>query len=186
MSLPRTTGAIGALCGLAFLLAGCATDDTYVGYQVGVGYGGPYGYGDPYGYDPYGYNYPYGVYSGSIFYSGVLYRGPHRYRDGPGGREFWLRNGWRRDGVAGDGNWRGPRGNAGGPGRGGRGGGNAGGPPNTPDSNVAPIRGGPRGTFSAAGQPPVRAARPAVARPNPAPQTRGTRAAQAERERRDQ
>jgi len=87
------------VCGIALAsaLAGCVAGDGMVGYSVGVGYGGP-GYGFDYGYSDYGYGdpYGYGTYYGSLMFGSSWHDGPHRYRRGRYGREYWWNDRWRR------------------------------------------------------------------------------------------
>ena len=94
--------AIRKIAGLLLLSGalGACTTDGVTSYSVGVGYStGGYGYYDPY-YGGYPYYDPfydgYGSFYGSVLYGGHWYRGPLRYRHGRYGREYWVRDGWRR------------------------------------------------------------------------------------------
>jgi hypothetical protein len=93
---------------LAASLAGCVAEDGVVGYSVGVGYGTPgfsfgYGYSDyGYGYDPYSY----GTYYGSLMFGNAWHYGPHRYRWGRYGREYFWRDRWRRADRDDNGQWQ--------------------------------------------------------------------------------
>jgi hypothetical protein len=108
--------AMGALMAAGVTAATTAPAEARV--TIGIGIGGPgYGYGGGY-YppsfcDPYSYNYnPYrcdrwrygrDYYYDPIYFGGVWYRGPFRYRDYGGRREFFVRGGWHRN------EWSGPR-----------------------------------------------------------------------------
>jgi hypothetical protein len=105
LRLVRNIGAVA----LAAALTGCIAEDGTVGYSIGVGYGGP-GYGFGYGYsdyyDPYYDGYGYGTFYGSLMFGGSFYDGPHRYRRGRYGREYWMGDRWRRPDRDGQGEWR--------------------------------------------------------------------------------
>lgn len=104
---------------LALTLSGCATNDPIYGADTGYyddGYYGDSYYGDGYYRDPaYGgyYTPNSSVFYGSIFVGGSWYDGPHRYREGRLGREYWFRNGWHRAQIRPAPEGRGPRNNFG-------------------------------------------------------------------------
>ncbi len=51
----------------------------------------------------------YGYYEGPLWFGGAWYGGPHRWRNGNGGREFYVHGGWHNEARAGrGGNWHGP------------------------------------------------------------------------------
>ena len=51
----------------------------------------------------------YGYYEGPLWFGGGWYGGPHRWRAGDHGREFYIRGGWHNEARAGrGGNWHGP------------------------------------------------------------------------------
>ncbi|HJR55844.1 MAG TPA: hypothetical protein VJ798_04640 [Rhizomicrobium sp.] len=91
--------AIAALCFGA--LAGC---QPYDGYDQDGYYGGGYnysgGYCDSWGCPDDYWDRP--VYYGSVYYGGSWVNGPFYYRDWNGGRQYWVRGGWRHDGWRGD------------------------------------------------------------------------------------
>jgi len=117
--MPRFSRVLCAFA-VAVSLGGCAYDDDY-GYYGPPGrnpaYGpGPAAYGPP-GYygayddpcmnDPSYCNYAY--YDGPVWWSGSWYGGPHRWRDGGGGREYWVHGGWHGGVRLGrGGHWGGP------------------------------------------------------------------------------
>ena len=96
-----------AIAALSFgALAGCQPYDGYYEdgyYGGGGGFGMSYndGYCDSYGCPSNYWDMP--VYYGSIYYGGSWVNGPFYYRDFGGGRQYWLRGGWRND------DWRGDR-----------------------------------------------------------------------------
>lgn len=83
---------------MSLALAGCAADGATYGAGAGYYDGGYAPYYD--GYGAYGYNDYYGpnsgIFYGSLYFGNQWYSGPHRYRDGRFGREYWFRNGWHR------------------------------------------------------------------------------------------
>jgi hypothetical protein len=105
---------------------GYAPDDPYAPLADPYS-SGPYASGDPYApypnyapppggigfsYDSGGYCDAWGcpddywdmpIFYGPVFFGGTWYDGPVYYRDGYGGRQFWIHGGWHGD------EWRGPR-----------------------------------------------------------------------------
>ncbi|HEX2594023.1 MAG TPA: hypothetical protein VHL34_21155 [Rhizomicrobium sp.] len=108
--------ALGALMMAGTTAATTAPAEARVVVGIGFGGGGYYapGYHGGYGYrvcDPYSRYYnPYrceddryysDYYYDPIYFGGGWYRGPFRYRDYRGYREFWVNGGWHRN------EWRG-------------------------------------------------------------------------------
>src|ERR1700722_8819602 len=51
----------------------------------------------------------YGYYEGPVWFGGIWLGGPHRWRNGDHGREYYVHGGWQNDGrAAKGGNWHGP------------------------------------------------------------------------------
>lgn len=112
-AMPRFTRVLFALA-VAASLGGCAYDDGYGYYGPPPGPGPAYGppgyygaYDDPCMNDPAYCNYAY--YDGPVWWGGAWYGGPHRWRDGDGGREYWVHGGWHGGVHLGrGGHWGGP------------------------------------------------------------------------------
>jgi hypothetical protein len=127
-SWPKFAGAVAAVGTMMFALSAC---EPYPPPPPPPGYYGPAPAGN---YEPPGYSYydgapdpgwnegyyedpcdadpgycGYGYYEGPLWFGGAWYGGPHRWRDGNGGREFYIHGSWHGEARAGHGgHWHGP------------------------------------------------------------------------------